>query len=152
MQVRAQMTSTSGWRVGLFNNLVLAQLLHFSTVRKEMHEFVDYFPYKGWQRKEASQRTYHSSWSGTSLADSLSVFFCFILMRHKRHIVFMFRPNIGHIVNECLCLYLNLKRSLSVFCACHYLYMLLQWWWLKIAKHQIMKLRRICTSNHFRLL
>lgn len=123
MQVRAQMTSTSGWRVGLFNNLVLAQLLHFSTIRKEMHEFVDCFPYKGWQRKEASQRTYRSSWSGTSLADSLSVFFwffCFILMRHKRHIVFMFSPNIGHIVNECLCLYLNLTKR--VLCLSLFLY------------------------------
>lgn len=71
------MTSASGWRVGLFNNLLLAQLLHFSSITKEMHEFVDCLPYKECQGKEGSPGTYRSSWSGTALLTHC-LFFCFV--------------------------------------------------------------------------
>lgn len=96
MKAWAWMTSTSGWRVGLCHDPVPG------SVRKEMRESL-LTVFLIWQRKERRQRTYRSSWSGTSLADSLSVSFlffcvCFVFMRNKGHIVCMSGLNIGHIV------------------------------------------------------
>lgn len=45
MQVWAQMTSSSGWRVGLFNNLVPGSVVAPLLKKKEeMYECVDGFP------------------------------------------------------------------------------------------------------------